>query len=133
MASAERLGVDPRWVRADGSIDWPPNYGFDGTPSITELQPGQRFDRYGGSFKGENFVDPGTFVSPSGVPFEQRALPPSSVTRPYQEYEVIRAIPNVSSGRALPWFGQPGGGVQHQLPMSIDDLVKQGFVRPVFE
>lgn len=32
LATAEKLGVDPRWVKSDGSPDWPTkaNNGFDG-------------------------------------------------------------------------------------------------------
>jgi hypothetical protein len=60
----EKLGVDPRWVKLDGSPNWPTkanngfDSGFDGPPTITELQPGHTFDRYGGRFdeKG-NFTD----------------------------------------------------------------------------
>jgi len=101
LASARDLGVDARWVRADGSIDWPPNNGFEGPPTITEIQPGARFDRYGGNFdQNGQFVDTGGFVSPSGVPFDQRSLPSSSVNRPFQEYEVLQPIPNVNSGAA---------------------------------
>jgi filamentous hemagglutinin len=133
LASARDLGVDPRWVRSDGGIDWPSNNGFDGPPTITELQPGARFDRYGGRFENGQFTDGGGFVSPAGVPFDQRALPNSSLNRPLQEYEVLQPLPNVNSGSAAPWFGQPGGGTQYQLPMSIDDLVTQGFIRPVFD
>ncbi|WOI35372.1 glycohydrolase toxin TNT-related protein (plasmid) [Tritonibacter scottomollicae] len=134
IATANDLGIDPRWINADGSIDWPPNDGFDGPQTITELQPGARFDRYGGRFdENGQFVDTGGYVSPTGVPFEQRSLPNSSVNRPYQEYEVLQPIPNVSSGSAAPWFGQPGGGTQYQLPMSIESLVEQGFIRPVFD
>ena len=128
-----------RWINSDGSIIWPTTQtsgydgGFDGPPTIAEIQPGTRIDRYGGGFENGQFVDTGDFVAPSGVPFEQRSLPASSINRPYQEYEVLKPIPNVNSGTAAPWFGQPGGGTQYQFPMSIDDLVEQGFIRPVFE
>ncbi|WP_394355415.1 TNT domain-containing protein [Halocynthiibacter styelae] len=50
---------------------------------------------------------------------------------PYRQYEVIYSIPQVNSGPAAPWFGRPGGGTQHQLPMSIDELLDQGFIRQV--
>ncbi|MDR6671022.1 hypothetical protein J2X71_007313 [Rhizobium sp. 1399] len=30
LASAERLGVDPRWIKPNGEILWPPNDGFSG-------------------------------------------------------------------------------------------------------
>lgn len=134
LATAEKLGVDPRWVKADGSPDWSTkaNNGFDGPPKVTELQPGQTFDRYGGRFdeKG-NFTDQGKFVAPEDVPFEQRALPDSSLKSPYQKYEVIKPIPGVNAGNAAPWFGKPGKGTQYQLPMSIDELLKEGFIQPI--
>lgn len=138
VTTADKLGVDPRWVKPDGSPDWPTkaNNGFDGgfngPPTITELQPGHTFDRYGGRFdeKG-NFTDQGKFVAPVDVPFDQRALPDSSLKSPYRQYEVLKPIPEVNSGSAAPWFGKPGMGTQYQLPMSIDDLVKEGFIRPI--
>lgn len=138
VATADKLGVDPRWVKPDGSPDWPTkaNNGFDGgfngPPTITELQPGHTFDRYGGRFdeKG-NFTDQGKFVAPIDVPFDQRALPDSSLKSPYRQYEVLKPIPEVNSGSAAPWFGKPGMGTQYQLPMSIDELVKEGFIRPI--
>tara|TARA_R110002096_G_scaffold156782_22_gene321566 strand:+ start:3528 stop:3731 length:204 start_codon:yes stop_codon:yes gene_type:complete len=67
------------------------------------------------------------------VPFEQRALPNSSLNRPLQEYEVILPLPNVNLGKAASWFGQPGGGIQYQLPMGIDELTEQGFIKPIFD
>jgi filamentous hemagglutinin len=139
LDKANEIGVDPRWITPDGSVIWPTKEtsGFDGgfaaPPTITEIQPGTRFDRYGGDFENGQFIDTGGFVSPSGVPFEQRSLPASSSNRQYQEYEVLQPIPNVSAGTAAPWFGQPGGGTQYQLPMSIEDLVQQGFIKPIFE
>ncbi|MCZ7932225.1 hemagglutinin repeat-containing protein [Agrobacterium leguminum] len=128
LASAERLGVDPRWVKANGEIDWPKNHGFSEPPTILELQPGVRFDRYGGKFLDGEFRDPGAFASPTGVPFGQRALPNSSLNDPYTTYEIVLPIPGVNSGIAAPWFGQPGGGVQYQLPFSIDYLIRNGFI-----
>ncbi|MCV4344080.1 TNT domain-containing protein [Pseudomonas capsici] len=29
---------------------------------------------------------------------------------PYREYEALKAIPEVKSGSAAPWFGKPGRG-----------------------
>jgi hypothetical protein len=43
--------------------------------------------------------------------------------------EVIKPIPQVQSGVAAPWFGKPGLGTQYQLPMSIDELVRAGFIK----
>ncbi|KQB98480.1 hypothetical protein AL073_01265 [Loktanella sp. 1ANDIMAR09] len=120
-------------MKSDGSIDWPPNYGFDGPPTIRELQPGQTFDRYGWRIdENGNFSDRGAFVVPDNVPFDQRLLPDSSLNAPYNQYEVLRPIPQVNSGTAAPWFGRPGGGTQYQLPMSIDALIDQGFIRRIY-
>jgi hypothetical protein len=77
------------------------------------------------------FADQGKFVAPTDVPFDQRALPDSSLKSPYRQYEVLKPIPEVNSGSAAPWFGKPGMGTQYQLPMSIDELVAQGFIKPI--
>ncbi|WP_417813920.1 glycohydrolase toxin TNT-related protein [Thalassospira alkalitolerans] len=36
-------------------------------------------------------------------------------------------------GEVASWFGQPGGGIQYQLPMGIDELTEQGFIKPIFD
>jgi hypothetical protein len=33
--------------------------------------------------------------------------------------------------KAIPWFGQNGHGIQYELPMSIDDLISDGYLKPV--
>nr|WP_242628780.1 hemagglutinin repeat-containing protein [Xanthomonas oryzae] len=136
IATAQKVGVDARWVKSDGTIDWPTKEnsgfddGFDAPPKIIDLRPGATFDRYGGRIDGSGeFFDTGKFVAAKDVPFEQRSLPDSSLNAPYRQYEVVKPIPGVNSGNAAPWFGKPGGGVQYQLPMSIDDLLVNGFIR----
>ncbi len=32
LDKAKKLGVDPKWINRDGTIRWPPNDGFVGTP-----------------------------------------------------------------------------------------------------
>jgi len=133
FAGAEKLGVDPKWVKPDGSIDWPPNDGFaSNIRTPVELQPGQRFDRYGGRYdvKG-NFVDQGSYASPLGVPFEQRALPDSTLNSPHKTYEIFKPIPGVQSGTAAPWFDKPGGGTQYQMPLDIKYLIENKFIKEV--
>jgi hypothetical protein len=123
LAAANDRGVDPRWVNADGSLDYPPNNGFAGTPEAVNLQPGTRIDRYGD--------DSGSFLSPAGTPFEQRALPSSSANEQFQTFEVVKPLP-VSSGKAVPWFGQPGGGTQYQLQgTDVKSLLTEGYLRVV--
>jgi Flp pilus assembly pilin Flp len=99
---------------------WPPNRGFAGAPTPTTLAPGTRIDRYGSEF--------GTFVAPQGTPFGMRALPAEAASSPLRAYEVIKPIP-AKSGAAAPWFGQVGGGIQHEFSQSIESLVKDGYLR----
>lgn len=107
---------------------WPPNRGFT---SITEtnLPVGFKFDRYGGWMDGPTFKDTGTFVAPDGASFPSRALPEATLSKPYNHYEVVKPIPGVKEGPAIPWFGQPGKGMQYELPPGgIDQLIKDGYI-----
>jgi len=114
---------DPETGRFTTQPDWPPNRGFDGPPVSETLQPGTRIDRYGN--------EAGRYTSPEGVPFDQRSLPPNyQNTQPYNSYEVLQPV-NVDSGPAAPWFGQPGGGTQFQLPSSVGELIEQGILRRI--
>ena len=54
--------------QATGDIRWPINDGFAEYPETITLQPGTIIDRYGSDF--------GTFTSPQGVPYANRALAP---------------------------------------------------------
>lgn len=78
-----------------------------------------------------NFHDRGAFASPEGIPFEQRALPNESLSKPYKVYEVVKPIEGVKEGEVIPWFNQPGGGVQYELPGKIEDLVEGGYLKPI--
>lgn len=98
---------------------WPPNNGaIPGTERATYLEPGTRIDRYGRP-------DAGGFVSPEGVPYENRALRPG--TEGYTVYEVYKPLP-VTESRAAPWFNQPGGGPQYELPVDIRVLLKRNLI-----
>ncbi|CAO4176400.1 hypothetical protein CFFPNG_02771 [Methylorubrum aminovorans] len=123
-AAAEKYGVDPKWIKPDGAVDWPPNNGFTGSPKVETLQTGTRLDRYGG--------EGGSFLAPAGTPFAQRALPSSSAQQPYHSYVVLKPLP-VEAGPSTPWFGQPGGGMQYKLleEASVRDLIDQGFLRKI--
>ena len=41
---------------------------------------------------------------------------------------LFKKIPNVERAKVAPWFGMPGGGIQNKLPMSIEELVKRGYI-----
>ena len=123
-----RSDLDEQWFDPKtGDLRWPPNDGFDGPAVRTELQPGQTIDRYSG-FSGED--DAGSFLSPAGTPFGDRALPYDPATQQHAVYEVLKPIP-VTSGRAAGWFGEPGGGVQYKTDMSVGDLVRGGYLQQV--
>ncbi|WP_346895551.1 TNT domain-containing protein [Clostridium sp. UBA7503] len=100
---------------------WPPNRGFDGTPTTEELEPGTLVDRYG--------YDGGTFVSPKGTPYTERALPPGTDSKPYTVFEVVESV-EVKAGKIAPWFGEKGGGIQYEFS-SIAELLKKEVIRKV--
>lgn len=118
----ELLEETGEWKNADGSIKWPANDGFESTPSKIILQPGTKIDRYG--------TDRGKFAAPEGTPFAARSLAPGSENYTYNIYEIIKPL-EVKAGRTAPWFGQPGGGIQYKLPMSMKELYNQGFIRAI--
>lgn len=135
--AAKRENTDPKWFDKDGNIIWPDEKygeanGFDAPPTKTTLQTGDTFDRYGGYYDDDGiFQDKGSFVSPDDVPFDSRALLDSTKTKPKKKYVVLKPIPEVETGKAKPWFGKPGGGTQHKLPMSINELKRKGYIREV--
>ena len=93
---------------------WPPNDGFKGVPDEVTLLRGSVVDRYG-------WPD-GYFVAPQGTPFEARSLPAEYIDRPLMTYEVISDIHGVRAGITAEWFGQPGGGIQFQLPDKVEAI-----------
>ncbi len=86
------------------------------------MEVGDVIDRYG--------LADGSFASPSGTPFDERALPPSSVGSEYTQYEVLKPLPEgVTEGSIAPWFEQPGGGVQYVFDHPISWYVENGYLR----
>ncbi|MGK5059464.1 glycohydrolase toxin TNT-related protein [Janthinobacterium sp. LB2P49] len=97
---------------------WPANRGFNDIPTKFSILPMTNIDRFG--YPG------GTFVSPQGVKFSHRALPQSYQNgKPYHVYQVLKPI-QVDAGLAAPWFNQVGMGMQYELPLPVDDLIKNG-------
>lgn len=105
---------DLYYNQATGQINWPSNRGFDGEPTRIILQPGTRVDRFG--YPG------GTFVSPEGIPYTNRALAPGTENKPYKIYEVLKPV-EVQSGPIKPWFDEMGGGIQWEFDKSVADLL----------
>lgn len=125
MISAEKAG----WKK-DGEIWWPPENGkVPGTQIQTMLPIGTRLDRYG---EINNDTD---FLAPAGTPYEKRALPQGSSARILVRLEVAKPLP-VEKSLAMPWFGEPGMGVQFQTTTSgtgltVKQLIDEGYLRRV--
>ncbi len=131
-------GYDPHhgqgrdaWMQSitdkDGNLAWADGNKYpQGFSSPTDREPvtlpvGQTIDRFGGPN--------GQFTSPAGVPFPERALPPTNLDgASYHQYEVIKPLP-VWQGGIAPQMGEPGGGVQHFLPVSVQALIDGGYLR----
>ena len=79
-----------QFKKPDGSWDWPENLGFKGEAREAVLPAGTRLDRYGN--------ERGSFLSPEGISFEQRALAPSSRAETYNVYEVKKDLPVIRRG-----------------------------------
>lgn len=98
---------------------YPPASGFVSV-SIVKLKPNTKLDRYGSLW--------GTFVAPQGASFGSRALPASSKNSIYYQFKVIKEIPNVKAGKAIPWFGEPGMGTQYQFNDKINTLIANKYL-----
>lgn len=114
-------------TKPDGNLDWADGKKFpQGFSSPTDrepvvLSPGQTIDRFGGPN--------GQFTSPAGTPYPDRALPASNLDgASYHQYEVIKPLP-VWQGGIAPQMGEPGGGVQHYLPVSVQALIEGGYLK----
>jgi Tuberculosis necrotizing toxin len=131
----------PEFTRADGSLIYPDDtlaskpYAVPGTVvPDAHLPQGTVIDRFG--YPG------GAYLSPDGVPFAERALPPESALKPYYQYVVNdpTALPpgwHIEESQAAPWFHQPGGGPQYRIiappgeDPSVDALVESGYLKVV--
>jgi len=120
-----------------GSYNYPPQAGFQLNTNNLPIEGnitlplGSQIDRFGTEF--------GTYTSPRGAPYMQRALPPSNLDTPqsspvypynYHVYNVTKPF-EVISGPIAGWFEQPGQGVQYQMPSNVMDLVAGGFLARV--
>jgi len=112
---------------------WPPNSGAISL-KIVQLDSGVLIDRYGGYYVADSlhhdsvFHDRGKFVCFKGVPFPKRALPQSTLKSPYRLYRVVKAIANTKRGGIIPWFNEPGLGIQFEMPVNIDSLKQGGYI-----
>lgn len=120
-----KSGINNSWYNGDGSMNYPPNNGaIKGTEKNITLKPGKIIGRYG------NIGDKSNFVTQTGADPNRLALPPNTSPSIYQEFEVIKKIPNTIQGKIAAWGGSPGGGVQYELPEPIKQLIIEGYIIP---
>lgn len=115
-----------RELQMDGSGNWkwPPNNGaVPGTETTATLKPGYLFDRFG--------QPTGTYGSPLGTTYGERALMPGTFSKNYYVFEVIKEL-NVEKSLVMPWFGQAGGGVQFRFNAPLQKLLDDKIIRQVF-
>ena len=125
-----------KWV-----VDWPPNDGYAGEPTIYSSVEdyvrdfGGDVDRIGhpaGNYLGA--IEGGTPAS-----FEERSLQPTSVNDYYYQYEFTgEQLPEgwtIKSGKVAGWGQQPGGATQLQVlgddgkPVSVNRLLQEGILK----
>lgn len=135
------IEISPRTGKEDWVIDWPPNDGYAGEPTVYSSVEAYIRD-FGGDVDRIGHPD-GNFlgVIEDGHPasFEERSLRPDSVNDHYYQYEFTEdPLPEgwtIKSGKAAPWGQQPGGATQLQVikdngkAASITDLLEKGILK----
>ena len=120
-----KSGKNTSWYNADGSINYPPNNGaVPGTEKIISLKPGDILGRYG------KIGDKSNFVTQTGADASKLSLPPNTNPSIYQEFVVVKEIPNTVQAEIAAWGDSSGGGLQYELPMPIKQLIKEGYIVP---
>ncbi len=88
-----------------------------GNKSVVYLKPGSEIDRYGD-------LD-GNTVYAVNTSLPERSVPPEQAPREYHRFRIESSL-RVVFGRALPEWGQPGGGAAYVLPMTLAQAVEDG-------
>ena len=70
----------------------------------------------------------GKYVSPFGVPYTQRSLPYVENPKAYHVYLVKKDIVGVTSSKIAKAFNGTGGGTQYELPLTIRELLTDGYL-----
>lgn len=126
---------------------WPPANGGYNTYTVT-ITKGEVFDRYQSTLDTTQKVngDPlltGSFFSPvikgKSFPYSKRALPiPEDSAALYYKIEVLKNLSfGGQSSTIIPWFGEPGNGIQEhwdipldgKYPQSLTKLAQNGNIR----
>lgn len=122
------LQNNTNWLKMDGSPNYPPNNGaIPGTEKVITLDTGKILGRYGE-------IKPNSdFVTQSGANPTKLSLPPWTNPTTYTQLKVIKDIPNVIESVIAPWADSEGGGLQYQLPQTINSLILNGYLEIVGE
>ncbi|PHU33908.1 hypothetical protein CSX01_12825 [Pseudobutyrivibrio ruminis] len=117
--------INTDWYKPDGSINYPPNNGaVPGTEVNITLKQGKSLGRYGAIGPESNFV------TETGADANKLSLPPTADPNVYQEFEVIKEIPDTTQAVIAKWGGSDGGGLQYELPKPILQLIREGYLVP---
>jgi hypothetical protein len=110
----------PRGEKLDGRGIYHPDprhpekSSWPATPKV-----GDTWDRFG--------TDGGKFLSPTGTPFPERALPPDSLGQPYCKYKWLRPydgkLGELDESLIAPAWGQPGLGRQFILKVPLSQFL----------
>lgn len=113
-APPSRPDVMQRWLDSAGRLRWPADDGFAAAPVPLVLPAGLLIDRFG--------CPTGRFFSPQGASFQARALPYGCKGAPYTVYRIDMPL-LAWTGRAAPWFDEPGGATQFETDASASQLL----------
>lgn len=117
-----RANLPTAFEPAPGHIVWPPHDGFAPATLAVIIQPGALLDRFGDGA--------GTFFSPQGTGYRERALPYVCRGYTYATYRVVQPLPALL-GTTSPWFGDPGGALQVKTTPCANQLVAMGVLQVV--
>jgi Tuberculosis necrotizing toxin len=120
LPSNARPGLKIEWLNIECTFWFPANDGFAGKPKQEKIETGKLIDRYGGPG--------GTFLSPEGIPYPQRALPYEQSKMSYHRYQVEKPL-TAATGPIAGWFDQPGGGVQYKTSKPVQQLIDEGVLK----
>ena len=126
--SDKLIVADKSFLNDNGEIDWDkyaPNGGYVKGTQVNgqTLNTGTIFDRYGNAM--------GRYASPKGTSYSERSLPYIENQNAYHQYKVLKAIKGVSSGEIASAFNQSGGGIQYELPYSINYLMNNKYIEEI--
>jgi hypothetical protein len=111
--------------RTYANKEWPPNFGALDENSPFTLLPGAQIDRFGSDF--------GSYLSPTGTSYTERALRPGTQNAPYSVFEVTFRL-DVEAATIRPWFGEMGIGTQFKLlgDTRVKDLLEAGQLKEIY-